>query len=277
MKKIILLAIATISTLGIYAQDKKKDTLKIKWGLSKIWIFNDKDIAKIDSAKKNTEKKKNKNFTHWGGFDFGVSMLTTIDNKPKLSDEKDTTHMNYFLDLNRVKSRFFSLNLLEMNIQVYKNYVNVVTGLGVEWNNYSFNKNITLNADAPFISASNTLVKDSIKYSKNKLVTTYLKIPLLVELNTNSKNPKKSFHISGGIEIAYKLGSKTKQEYEINGYRIQSKRRDDYHLADFKYCSVLRVGYGGFTVFANYGLSQLFQKNNGPQIFPLTAGVSVKL
>jgi hypothetical protein len=163
---------------------------------------------------------------------------------------------------------------MEKNIRLYKNYVNLVTGFGFEWNNYSFRKGITLNADAGYISVSNTMINDSIKYSKNKLVATYIKAPLLLELNTNSENPHKSFHISGGLEFAYKLGSKTKQVYEINGYQIQSKRRDDYHLAAFKYSSVVRIGYGDVTLFANYGLSQLFEKDKGPNVYPLTAGIT---
>src|SRR5438552_1491903 len=101
----------------MYAQERKEnDTLKIKWKGSKIWIFDDKQLAKRDSVKK--DKKKSKNFTHWGGLDFGVCMLTTVDNKFKLSDEKDTTRMNNFLDLNYGKSVFFSLNLLEKSIRV---------------------------------------------------------------------------------------------------------------------------------------------------------------
>ena len=286
MKKIFLLAIAAISVMSVQAQSDtlghskspKPDTLKIRWKSSRVWIFDDPEVVvKPDTAKKEPSKPDKKDFAHWGGIDLGLSMLTTIDNKLKLSDEMDTTQMNYFLDLDRGKSWFFSLNLFEKNLPLYKNYVNLVTGLGVEWNNYSFKKNIILNADANYISASNTIVTDSIKYSKNKLIATYVKAPLLLEFNTNTKNPNKSFHISGGIEFAYKLGSKTKQEYEIDGYKIKSKRRDDYHLADFKYASVLRVGYGGVTVFANYGLSELFERNNGPTLYPLTAGISFDL
>jgi hypothetical protein len=286
MKKIFLLTIAVISMLGASAQkdslkgnpNPKQDTMKIKWKSSRIWIFDDPEVkVTVDTAKREPSKPKKKDFAHWGGVDLGLSMLTTIDNKLKLSDEIDTTQMNYFLDLDRGKSWFFSLNLFEKNIRLYKNNLNIVTGLGVEWNNYSFKKNITLNPEAAYISASNTIVNDSLKYSKNKLVVTYVKAPLLLEFNTNSKNPKKSFHISGGMEFAYKLGSKTKQEYEIDGYKVRSKQRDDYHLADFKYSSVLRVGYGGVTVFANYGLSQLFEKNNGPTLFPFTAGISFDL
>ena len=104
-------------------------------------------------------------------------------------------------------------------------------------------------------------------------------MPLLIELNTNSENPRRSFHISGGLEFAYKIGSRTKQKYEINGYDFKSSRRDDYHLADFKYSSVIRVGYGDHvTLFANYGLSELFEANktaDDMDLFPFTTGVSI--
>ena len=204
MKKIILLTVVTISSLVGFAQTKENDTTKIKWNTStRIWIFHEQSVAKTDTAKKEKNKFSKKEFIHWKGLDIGVAMLSTVDNRLKLSDELDTTNMNYFLNLNYSKSLFFSLNAIEKNFRLYKNYVNLVTGLGIEWNSYNFKKNITLDANASYISASNTMISpDSIKYFKNKLNITYLKIPLLIELNTNSENPKKSLHISGGLEFA---------------------------------------------------------------------------
>ena len=275
MKKIFLLALIAITSTKLFAQEQNKDddTLKVKWKGSRIWIFDAEASAK-DTSKK--EKDKKDDFTHWGGMDFGVSALTTVDNKLVLSGENDSTQINNFLDLNYGKSMYFSLNLFEKNIHLYKNYVNLVTGLGMEWNSYNFKKNITLNPDAEYISASNTTIApESMKFSKNKLKVAYAKVPLLLELNTNSENPDKSFHIAGGIEVAYKIGSKTKQVYEMNGYEFNVKQKAEYHLADIKYCSTVRIGYGDyFTLFANYGLSQLFEKNKGPDVYPLTAGIS---
>jgi hypothetical protein len=283
MKKIILLAAASFVVLGLSAQSdvpgKKNDTLKIKWNSSRIWIFP-ANAAASDSVKAEAAKPQKKDFVHWGGLDLGVSMLTTIDNKFKVPATEDTMEMNNFLDLNYSKSLFISLNLIEKNFRLYKNHIILTTGLGIEWNSYNFKKNITLNPDAPYISTSNsTIVSDSIKYYKNKLKITYLKMPLLIEFNTNATNPKRSFHISGGVELAYKISSKTKQRYELNGNDFKMNRRDDYHLADFKYASVVRIGYGdNLTLFMNYGLSELFEGNKGPDdidLFPLTAGVSI--
>jgi Outer membrane protein beta-barrel domain len=278
MKKSILPLFVALFSLNAFAENRGGDTTKIKWNTStRVWIFHEKPSVQSDSLSHQRQKPSKKEFIHWAGLDLGVCMLSTIDNKLKISAETDSALMNNFLDLNYSKSLFFSFNPLEKNFRLYRNYLNLVTGAGIEWNSYNFKRNITLNPDAPYISTSNTMIApDSIKYQKNKLKVTYLKVPLLIELNTNSENPEKSFHISGGVEFAYKIASKTKQKYEINGYEVNTKRKDDYHLADFKYSGVVRIGYGNyFTLFANYGLSQVFENNNGPALFPLTMGVSI--
>ncbi len=275
MKKIFLLSLIALTSAKLFAQEHKDDdTLKIKWKNSRIWIFDEKVLGKKDSVKK--EKNKNQDFTHWGGLDFGVCMLTTAKNELRIPEEKDTTKMNYFLDLNYSKSLHFSLNLIEKNVHLYKNYVNLVSGLGFEWNSYNFRNKITLPSNAPYISASNTTVSpDSIAFSKNKLKVAYIKAPLLLEFNTNNTNADKSFHIAIGAEVGYKIGSKTKQVYELGGNEYRIKRKEDYNLSPLKYVEWVRAGYGNyFTAFVNYGLSELFEKDKGPAIFPLTAGVA---
>lgn len=276
MKKIVSTIIAALICFSAISQEKG-DTLKIKWKDSRIWIFDDPaTVQKPADTSKKEPKYSTKEFVHWAGLDLGVNMLTTRENQFSISEEVDSTYMNNFLELNYGKSIHFSFNFWEKGFKLYKRHLLLVTGMGLEWNNYNFKKNITLDPDAPYISASNTPVApDSIKFSKNKLKVSYIKIPLLLELNTNSKDPHKSFHITGGLEFAYKLGSKTKQVYEINGYEYKIKQRDDFHLADLKYYSTLRVGYGDyFTVFAHYGLSELFTANKGPEVYPFTTGLT---
>ena len=99
MKKIFLLAVIALSSAKLFAQEQHKedDTLKIKWKNSRIWIF-DAEASSKDTTK--NDKKKKQDFTHWGGIDLGLCMLTTAKNELKLPEENDTTKMNYFLDLN---------------------------------------------------------------------------------------------------------------------------------------------------------------------------------
>lgn len=276
MKKIFLLTVITpfiIEARAFAQENHNEDTLKLKWKGSRIWIFEDKK----DSVKK--EKKKNDNFTHWGGFDIGICALTTAENQFQIPESDDAYNINYFLDLKYPRSWYFSLNMLEQNIRLYKNYLYLVTGLGAEWNSYNFRTNIILNPDSAVINAATVFMDTAsdAKYIKNQLKATYIKIPLLFEFNTNNSNAKKSFHIAGGMEFGYRINSWTKRKYEQGGYTLKAKRNDDYNLSAFKYGIAIRAGYGNFTLFANYLLSPLFDKEKGPElpIYPLSAGFAV--
>lgn len=276
MKKIFLFAIISVIAFKLKAQHHDDDTLKIKWKNSRIWIFDDK-TSKADSAA-TKEKKEHKNFTHWGGFDIGLCMLTTADNQFKISNN-DIYNTNKFLELKYNRSWYFSLNLFEKNIRLYKNYAYLITGLGVEWDSYSFKNNIILNSDSSHTNDASVSIdtNSSHKYIKNQLKAAYIKIPLMIEFNTNNSDARKSFHLAAGMEFGYKIDSWTKQIYETSGYTVQVKKHADYNLANFKYGVAVRAGYGGFTLFANYALSPLFDKDRGPEIpvYPLSAGLAI--
>jgi hypothetical protein len=38
---------------------------------------------------------------------------------------------------------------------------------------------------------------------------------------------------------------------------------------------MLRVGYGKFNVYAEYGLSEMFRNGRGPELYPFSAGVTL--
>ena len=276
MKKIILLTVVLLVSIKIFAQQhKEEDTLKIKWKGSRIWIFDDKVLAK-DSIKK--QEKKKGDFTHWGGFDVGICALTTTTNQFQIPTSDDAYNLNYFLDLKYNRSWYFSLNPFEKSIHLYKNYVNLISGLGIEWDSYNFRSNILLNPDSSHTNATTIKIDtaSNVRYIKNQLKATYIKIPLLIELNTNNSDAHKSFHLAAGMEFGYKIDSWTKRKFEIDGSTYKAKLHDDYNLSAFKYGIVVRAGYGGFTVFANYSLSPLFSMKKGPEepLYSLSTGIT---
>ncbi|MFH1003974.1 MAG: outer membrane beta-barrel protein [Bacteroidota bacterium] len=286
MKKIIFLTMGFLMTFNIYAQNNTtEDTLKLKWKDSRIWIFSDKvktDSVKTDSvtAIKEKEKKDKKkgNFTHWRGIDIGICALSTANNQFNIPDE-DAYNLNYFLNLKYNRSWYFSLNFIEKNFRLYKNYINLITGLGIEWNSYNFKNNIILNPYAGNTSSSTVKLDtaDNISYIKNQIKTTYIKIPLLFEFNTNPTNANKSFHLAGGMEFGYKINSLTNRKFKKDGYTTKEKIYDDYNLNVLKYAIVIRAGYGNFTLFTNYSLSSLFIEDKGPEriLYPLSIGVAL--
>ena len=91
------------------------------------------------------------------------------------------------------------------------------------------------------------------------------------------KNPKKNFHIAGGLEFAYRIRSVLKQKHSEGNTDYKIKDKNDFNLEPFRYSAVARVGYNNVTVFANYGLNRLFKKDRGPQVYPFTVGVTITI
>ena len=159
------------------------------------------------------EKNGNRNIAHWGGFEMGISGLLNKDGGLEMEDN--------LYDLDYSSSFSYNLNLFETKISFFSGYAGLVTGLGFNWNNYSFKGNTVLSAnnDSTWVTEM-----PGRTYRKNKLRATYVKIPLLLEFNTSLKS-KKSFHVAGGVEGGFKLRSKTIQEYEFEGedYEVDAK------------------------------------------------------
>jgi hypothetical protein len=205
-------------------------------------------------------------FEFWDGMDLGVNGFLTSDNQLEMRPGND------FLNLNYAKSYMFGINAWQKNIHIYKNYINLGTGIGATWYHYNFRKSYSLIPDAPYASAT----LDSIKYVKNRLNMCYVNVPLFLEFNTNNKDGDHSFHFAAGMQFGYNIfNNKLKQKYELNGRTFKNKIKNDFNVNPFRYDIIARVGYGDFTIFGTYSLSTLFEKGKGPVVYPFAAGISL--
>ena len=270
MKKLTVILAAVLFTSTLFAQEKK-DTTTFKIGKSTIIIISDKDaLVKIENGDTinlddNDSCKKNKFDGHWGGFDIGLNGFLNNNNSFSLNTA------DQFLNLNQAKSWTFSLNFAEFNIGIIKKHIGLVTGAGLQFNNYRFDKNISLIGD----SAKLTSYTDTVlKFQKNKMVVTYLTIPLLLEFQLHVNGHKDIVHLSGGIIGGLRIGTHKKQVFDINGYENKEKQRADFHLSPITYALTGRLGYNGVSVFVNYSLSSLLKSNEGPEVYPWSAGLS---
>ena len=239
----------------------KKDSTTINFRKKKFVIIN-KDSDSDSNISLSLEDK----FHHWGGFAMGVNGFLSNGSTamPKSQD---------YMSLNYGKSLNFQLNPFEKDIHIYKDYINLVIGLGFEWNQYEFSNKTKLNADSSYtygkIDSTNTY-----SYKKNRLKSTFVNVPILLEFNTN-KNPDKAFHIALGVIAGYKLGSRTRQILEKDGNDIRFVRKDDYNMNPFRINAHASVGYKNFTVFGNYALTPLFVSGKGPELYPFTIGLKI--
>lgn len=287
MKKLILIGATLFSVLTICAQESPAtdttgvdkfgipkspnsptDTTRIHLGDLKIMIVDEeeqsKDTLSVDFEDEDDSKSKEA-LTHWGGIDFGVNFLIDADGKMEFSDE------NEWLNLQHERSFSWDFNLMEQKIRIVKDYVGIVTGVGIGVRSFGLRDSVEI-----FSSSDTTFgaYNPDIKYSKNKLRTTHLKVPLLLEFNTSNDN-KKSFHVAAGVTGGWRIGSATKQKYELDDREIKYKAKGDYNLNKFTLDASVRVGYRDFTLFANYGLTPLFKDGKGPEVYPLTVGLAL--
>lgn len=238
-------------------------------------VLNDSDTTKITWKNRtynipdddfNLDWDWNSDFHYWQGIELNLNGLIGSNGSTSLPSNSDHMSINY-----GIKSMSWNLNLAEKNFHIYKNYINLVTGIGFGFNSYQFKNQIRLNPDSSY---TNYFLDSTITFDKNKLKTSYVQIPLMLEFNT-SKNSDRSFHIAAGVIGGYKLGSKTFRTYEINGYEFEEKRKDDFNINPFKLDATARIGYGAFTMFATYSITELFENNKGPQLNPFTVGIRI--
>lgn len=100
-----------------------------------------------------------------------------------------------FLDQRPEKSIALNFNVADYELDLYRKNIMLVTGIGFSIQNYRFNSDAYL---APDSSNVTSIGDPSFTLSKNKLVTGYINVPLLLEFNT-SENPKKTFHFAFGV------------------------------------------------------------------------------
>ena len=178
------------------------------------------------------------------------------------------------MQLDYGKSFSFAINFWEKDFHLYHDYINLVTGLGFEFNHFALQKNVSLRTDSSYTTASNS---SPVNYRKNNLNESLLTLPVMFEFNTSS-NANRSFHIAVGMLGGLKIGSRTRQKFiDFEGETVRVTKSNDYNLNPFRYSLTARVGYGAFTVFANYSMSEFFKSNRGPVLYPVTAGINIHI
>jgi hypothetical protein len=239
---------------------EKNDTTRFKFGNSNVLIISG------DSIKSKRKHKSKSAKPIWQGVELG------FNNYLNSSGRADLPTAFNFLELNTGKSVSVALNLVQKNIQFGKSNFWFFTGLGISWNNYRFDNNVTLDPDLLLNSSSDTTSGRS--FQKSKLVASYITAPLMFEVFTSQKK-KDAFHLGAGLMLGYKIGSHTKMKYEENGHTFKPKTFDDFNLNPFRYGFRVAAGYGKVNLFADYYASTLFKEGKSPVLYPVNFGITL--
>ncbi len=293
MKKAILLLIVIFSVSNIFAQkeESNQDTTKLKFGNKTIIIIEETEkedsviiekeeevvvkegkegIVKKEEKKKHKKSKyKSAKFSRWAGINLGFNQFVHLRDFDALHSESENWSINPW------KSKTWNINIMEFSVSLIKRHLLLTTGLGFEFRNYSFDKDI----DLVYNDRGNTIpaVNYTVDYSKNKLSASYVQVPLLLEINTSSR-PKKGFYLAGGVIGGYKMSSEMNKKYKSNGQKIKTEIHDDFNLNPYQLEGTLRIGINRFTLFTNFDMLPVFKEgklSTGEDLANVTFGVQL--
>ncbi len=217
----------------------------------------DKEFKGYKKNRSNGDRKAKKSAKKFdddrGGLEFSIGYNAWLDNG---STALSLANSN----LELINNKSTNVNLSYVNyFKIYKNFIQFSAGVGIDWNNYRFSKNITLSPKAD----SMNLVVENINYSKNKLMAKYVTVPLQLHFATKPNKKGEMLGVAGGVELGYLLNGRQKQISEEKG---KQKIDDDYNLADLRLGYTLCANYGNTGIYAKYYPTSTFKESQGPNL-----------
>ena len=267
---------------------QKGDTIRINTKRKIYRIITTKRPA-IDSTRtfedrlKELKNERRNLFNYWAGLEIGINSFVTTDGR--IGDGPESGP----LQLNNARSRFFAINFWEKKIEFGTNHVGLFTGLGIEFDNYKLSENNTLqfNGDSTYAVA---MVSPDLR--KNKLRQIGLRVPLMLEFNTNraklpanedelNARPDWSFsrehnvHLAVGVVGSWLFDTMYKQKYTEGGRSVKQRSKDDYNLLPYRLAARAQIGYGPLNLFAEYALTPMFEEGTAPDLRALNVGITL--
>ncbi len=291
MKRLTLLLATAIICLTVSAQDdsvktkQEKDTIRIGGMIIVKQGKNGNGKTKDFTMGRDHAPRKNRNIsTNWFILDLGFS---------NYDDKTNYTNTGSYLinnpgypalgkndfKLRTEKSINVNFWIFMQRLNLVKHYVNLKYGLGIESNNYRYKLydnipsisyreggNIPYSAGAQ--TTSSFIFRDSISFSKNKLVTNYVTIPLMLNFATNPQNNKKGVSLSLGVSAGYLYNQHNKQ---VSNERGKRKNRGDYDMERFKFSYLAELGLGPIRFYGSYSPQSMYDR--GLDMRPYTVGL----
>ncbi len=236
-------------------QAKKEDTIRIG---SLIIVKKGDGHYQSGDGSVNIYRNRHRNqnvSTNWIILDLGFANYTDRTNyitapasgviAPGLTKEDFSLRNNKSVDVN--------IWLFMQRLNLIKHVVNLKYGLGIELNNYRYDSPVR------YDKANNIFTKDLVRhYTKNKLATDYVTVPLMLNFNfTPNNHYNKSFGFSAGVSAGYLYSSRQKMITTEDG---KQKTHDDMYLRPFKISYVAEVQLGPVKLYGSLATQSIFEK-----------------
>ncbi|WP_305982110.1 outer membrane beta-barrel protein [Roseivirga thermotolerans] len=201
--------------------------------------------------------------------DVGVNNWTDAPDNLRLNNfESKTVNITYYYDLPIGNSKF-----------------TFTPGLGLGLEKFSLKDNYTLTSSLD--NTGNLVVAPAqltnqlsnvFEFGKSKFAANYVDIPLEIRFYKRKNQYSRGLRAALGGKVGLLYSSFTKYKWEdTTGENHMVKNRADYGLTRFRYGVQGRVGFGGFSLFGYYELSDKFDvaPAGGENTRNFTFGVSL--
>jgi hypothetical protein len=239
-------------------KEDEADTIRIgRMIIIKKGGSRDNDSSRPDSPRPErhrSDRNPSNVSTHWGIVDIGFSNFrdNTIYSSPQTQQFAAGSNEDWF-QLRNGKSINVNVWFFMQRVNLVKHVINLKYGLGLELNNYMYEGNIRYNENPTQI------YMDVIDYSKNKLATDYLTVPMMLNFNFTPHAEKgyKNFGFSVGASAGYLYSSRQKYISTETG---KQKTKDDFDLHTVKISYVAELQLGPVKFYGSLADRSMFKK-----------------
>lgn len=247
MQKIIIALFSCLMVFSLNAQDNNSENKK------------QETTGVSPEVKAKVNKAKDRILIELG--------LNQLINKP--SDLKVSA-------LSRSLNAYFTYDVV-----IGKSNFSIAPGIGIGTDNFYHKKNgiaWSNNTQLKDTITSFPLLGDSITAKKSKLGLVYVDVPIEFRYRSKPNKKQTSWKLAAGFKLGFLLASKWKykgEDLETGTGEVKFKEFKVANINKLRYSAYIRGGYGIFNLFVSYQISSIFQKNKGPQMYPLQFGVAI--
>lgn len=119
-------------------------------------------------------------------------------------------------------------------------------------------------------------IDEPVNYKKYKLTTAYLEAPFELRYFSDKVDRNKGWKVAVGLKVGTLLSTHTKGKRTFNNKPVIEKVNAKRFIESYRYSFTGRIGYGNFSLYASYSLSNMFKLNQGPEnIKPMQIGLCI--
>ena len=236
----------------------------IATGSGEVWTDKSNGVIHKKSYRERYTQKRGLLFdASWNGFEAGLNMLIDPTGTYAYNNPDGATGM----EIRPLRSWYFGFNIADVGIAFDRRHtVGMFTGVGIGWNNFSWNNDVTIEFDPDNVVYTLVPIETDKVVKTSKYGALFLQVPLMVEIR-----PTHSMYIDAGVTGGLRFAQWNRVKLADGS---QFKRYSAASINQFKLDASFRIGYDFLGFFANYSLLPIFDFPNS-KVHPLTFGFSI--